>query len=344
MTKEKDPKTEVLATSTPSTPQPRTFVAPMMDSTSHIEISFMQNHKFSQEIIQDAGRVFDPDKLRALRGDNNKFLAEAKIQMNTLCHGIEALTVHTDLFIVTFQINLGYLLDEVESAFSQKFKYTNWLKNNFKGYSLEYFQHARRLAHMGDTAIKYRSLGVHRLLEVDRLQKTLNKTFEDILSDHPFLDTTQDLDGDLFKAHVDSIITFYRFKTEGVENVKFDQASQMASYDHKAVEVKTIKRFKKEWDKAENKDALMDKYVLDKMTGAAEKKTRTTTGESLNRLLAVLNSFFETRDLNDPDWIREQIQVLDRTIFQKAHGHLAWLKKKLTPPRKRKKSSKKKKR
>jgi hypothetical protein len=193
-------------------------------------------------------------------------------------------------------------------------------------------------------AVKYRSLGKNRLLDVDRLQKTLAKAFEEILADHPFLDTTKDLNGDLFKAHVDSIITFYRFKAEGFDNVKFDQASQMASYDHKAVEVKTIKKFKKEWDKAEDKDGLLDKYVLDKMAGAAEKKTRSTSGDSLNRLLAALNEYFETRDVSGLNWIGEQIQVLDQTIFQKAYGHLSWLKKKLRNPPKSKKSSKRKKR
>ena len=330
MTNEKDQKTEALATGTPSTPQNIPFVSPMVDSTAHIEISFMQNDKFSEEIIQEAGRVFDLKKLRALGGDNNKFLAEAKIQINKMWHSIEALGVHTDLFIVTFQINLGYLLDVVESAFSsQKFKYTNWLRNNFGDERFRYFQQARQLARMGDTAVKYRSLGKNRLLDVDRLQKTLNLSFEEILKNHPFMDTTQDLDGDLWKAHVDSIITFYRFKTKGVENVKFDQAAQMASYEHKAVEVGTITKFKKEWDKAKDKDGLLDKYVLDKMAGAAEKKTRTTSGESLNRLLAVLNSYFETRDINDAEWIEEQRELLDKTIFYKAYGHLTWLKKKL---------------
>jgi hypothetical protein len=344
MTNEKDRKTQAPATGTPSLPQPRPFIAPMSDSTSHIEISVMHNDKFSEEIIQEAGRVFDLKKLRALGGDNNRFLAEAKLQINKMWHSIEALGVHTDLFIVTFQINLGYLLDEVESAFSpHKFKYTNWLRNNFGDERFRYFQQARQLVRMGDTAVKYRSLGKNRLLDVDRLQKTLNLSFEEILKKHPFIDTTQDLDGDLWKAHVDSIITFYRFKTEGVDNVKFDQASQMASYDHKAVEVKTAKKFKKEWDKAGDKDALLDKYVLDKMAGTAEKKTRATSGDSLNRLLAVVNSYFETRDINDAEWIEEQRELLDQAIFYKAYGHLAWLKKKLKKsPSKSKKSRKKK--
>jgi hypothetical protein len=197
---------------------------------------------------------------------------------------------------------------------------------------------------MGDTAVKYRSLGKNRLLDVDRLQRTLNRSFEEILKDHPFLDTTKDLNGDLFKAHVDSILTFYRFKNAGVNNIKFEQAAQMASYDHKAVEVGTIKKFKKAWEKADDKDALLDKYVLDKMAGAAEKKTRTTSGDSLNRLLAVLNDYFEIREVNDPDWIRDQKQLLDRSIFQKAYGHLTWLKNKLRDSGRKSKRSRKRKR
>ena len=330
------------STAADSSPKPIPLVAPVMDSTSHIEISIMQNEKFSQEIIQDARSVFNLGKLQELKKDTNKFRAEAKIQINKMWHSIEALGVHTDLFIVNFQINLGYLLDMVESSFSQKHKYTNWVRKNFGEERFRYFQQARQLAHMGKTAVDYRSLGKNRLLDVDRLQKSLKKSFEEILAEHPFPDTTQDLDGSLFKTHVDAIITFYRFKDAGVDNIKFEQSALMAQYDHKAIEVGVIKKFKKAWDKANDKDALLDKYVQDKMAGVDEKKSRTTSGESLNRVLALLNNYFETRDLNDPDWINEQKEVLDLPLFHEVYGHLTWLKKKLRKsPSKGKKVSKK---
>lgn len=338
------PVANELSTPTLPPPQPRPFVAPMMDSTSHLEISFMQNKKFSEEIIQEAGRVFDLGKLRSLKEVPNKFLGEAKIQINKLCHSIETLEHHTHLFVVTFQINLGYLLEEVESAFSQKFKYTNWLRENFGvDYPSRYFQHARQLAQMGDMAVKYRSLGKNRLLDVDRLQKTLNRSFEEILKDHPFLDTTQDLNGDLFKAHVDSIISFYRFKAAKVDNIKFEQAAQMAQYEHKAVEVDTINKFKKKWDGEPDKDAFLERFVLDKMAIAVGKASKDVSGESLDRILVRVNEYFKERDINDSNWIRELKELLDSKIFYEAYGNLTRLKKKLEKsPRKNKKARNKK--
>lgn len=310
------------------TPLPTSFFPLLNDSTSHIEISSMENDKYSEEIINDARKVFNLEKLRGLRQDKNKFYKEAKIQINKLCQSIDALDAHNQLFKVTFLINLGYLLNEIEPTFQKKAAYINWRKNNFVGRSPEYFQHARRLSKMGETAIKYRSLGVNRLLDVDRLQRTLGKSLDEILKEHSFLDTAQDFSGELFKARVDAIITYYRFINAGVDNIKMEQALQLAQYFHKAVEVKEVNRFKKKYDEAADKDVFLEKYVMDKMALTEDEKSITVSEKSLDKMLSELNDYFEKR-INDSEWLTDLKDLMDRNIFDKAYGHLTWLKKKL---------------
>ena len=337
-----DEKPATTNTSPILTPTP--FFPLANDSTAHIEISFMENYKYSEEIINEARRVFDPEKLRALEGDKNKFLAEAKVQIGKLCQSIDALEVHTNLFKVTFLINLGYLLNEIYPTFQKRSAYFNWLKNNSAGHSLEYFQHAQRLAEMGDTAIKYRSLGVNRLLEVDRLERDLGKSLDEILREHSFLDTTQDFGGSLFKTQVNAIVSYYRYIKAGVDKIKMEQVLQIVQYGHQAIEVKEVRRVKKRYDEAADKDAFLEKYVMDKMAFTGDGTNKSVSEESLNKMLAELNDYFGKR-LNNSEWLKDQKELLDLKIFYRAYGHLTWLKKKLRAhPPKGQKSTKKKKR
>jgi len=305
----------------------------------------MENDKYSEEIIHEAKRVFDPEKLRALeKEDRNKYYEEAKLQINKICQSIDALKVHTSLFEVTFLINLGYLLDAIYPTFQKRSSYTHWLENNFAGHSLEYFQHARRLAHMGETAIKFRSLGVNRLLEVDRLERDLGKPLDEILKEHSFLDTSEDLGGSLFKTQVDGILTYYRFIKAGVDNIKMEQALQLVQYSQKDIEVKEVKRCKKKYDEATDKNQFINKYVMDKMALTGDMVSKSVSQESLNKMLAELNDYFEKR-VNHSEWLKNQKELLDLNIFYRAYGHLTWLKKKLRArPPKGQKSTKKKKR
>ena len=332
------------STNTSPTPPASSFFPLASDSTSHIEITFMENDKYSAEIIEEAKRVFDPEKLRALREDKNKFYQEAKFQINKLCRSIDALKVHTDLFEVTFLINLGYLLNEIKPTFQKKSAFVNWKRTNSPGHSLEYFQHAQRLAEMGETAKKYRSLGVNRLLEVDRLERSLGKPLDEILRSHSFLDTSEDLAGSLFKTRIDAILSYYRFIAEGIDNIKMDQVLQLVQYSHKDIEVKEVKRFKKKYDEATDKDQFINKYVMDKGALAEGATVRSVSQESLNKILADVNDYFDRR-VNDSEWLEELEELLDLNIFHNAYGHLTWLKKKLRArPHKRQKSGKKKKR
>jgi hypothetical protein len=330
-------------TNTSPIPPASSFFPLASDSTSHIEITVMENDKYSEEIIHEAKRVFNPEKLRALENeDRNKYYEEAKIQIGKLCQSIDALKVHTDLFEVTFLINLGYLLNEIKPTFPKKSAFVNWIRNNSPGHSLEYFQHARRLAEMGDTAVKYRSLGVNRLLEVDRLERDLGRTLTEILREHSFLDTTEDFAGNLFKNRIDAILSYYRFIAEGIDNIKMEHALQLVQYSHKDIEVKEVKRFKKKYDEATDKDAFINKYLMDKAALTGDGTIKSVSEESLNKMLADVNNYFERR-VNDSEWLENLEAVLDLNIFSKACSHLTWLKKKLRArPHKHRKSGKKK--
>jgi hypothetical protein len=197
---------------------------------------------------------------------------------------------------------------------------------------------------MGDTAIKYRSLGVNRLLEVDRLERSLGKRLDEILREHSFLDTTQDFAGSLFKTRIDAILTYYRFIAEGIDNIKMEQVLQLVQYSHKDIEVKEVKRFKKKYDEATDKDTFINKYVMDKAALTGDGTIKSVSEESLNKMLADVNNYFERR-VNDSEWLENLEEVLDLNIFHNAYGHLTWLKKKLRArPHMRQKSGKKKKR
>lgn len=345
MSEEKDQKGEPLAVINQLTPQAKSLLGLANDSTSHIEISGMGNVHYGPQIVNGVAEVVNPQKLGELLADRHRLLAEAKVQIDKLWEATQGFEAHNNLFKVTFHIKVGEVLKGVRPIFSNDAGYTSWLRDTFGAGRLEYFRHSVRLADMGKTAWKYRSLGVNRLLEVGRMEKILKKSLDKILEEHGFPDTSLDLGGDLFKVTADSIITLYRFKNEGVTNITLDQASQMVQFIHEDIPVKEIKRFKKKYDEAPEKDAFLDKYIMDKMYVEGTKLARTPSGDSLNRILATFNEFFEEKDIGDVAWIKEEREILDRQIFYDAYGHISWIKKKLIDPQKKpKKTSKRRKR
>jgi len=300
-----------------------------VDGTSHVQISFMANKKYSQEIVDETAKVYDLNKLKGLKSqDEKKFLAEGKKQVIALWKGIQHLTVHTEMFTVTFHIALGNVLNEVESYFGKKSKYVRWLKETFGSEHLRYFQHAKQLAGMGDFAREHSSLGTNRLLEFDHFRKLTKKSFEQILSEHPFPDTAQDMGGSLTTEHIDSIVTYHRLKEAGVD-VDFDQATLMASYNHGSVEVRTVKKIKERLAKEKNKKEALEIFVMNKMAFPGERKLITGTKGSLNKILADLVAYCEKVDINNNEWVKEQKELLRSEIFIQAFKLMGILKSKL---------------
>lgn len=322
-------KTKLSKASTNQTPSQGSALdeSLVMDGTSLVEISQMGNIHYSREIIENTDAESDLDKLRGLQGNKDKFLKEGKRMLIKLCSSQDALGVHDGLFTVKFSIKIGIILSEIETTFQRKHKFTKWLKTNFGGQHFRYFQIARQLANMGEDALKYGALDKNRLLDFERIRRQLNEnsgtyeSLDDLIKKHPFLDTAQDKGGELFKGHVDSIITYYRCKKAGIKTT-FDQASLMASYEKKAVEVRKIEALKKQLDQAQDKRTFLQDYIMNKMASPSPKEGITISGESLNKILADFVTFCETKDGENPEWIREQRETLAQDIFTKAHLYM----------------------
>ena len=254
--------------------------------------------------------------------------------LNKLCGAKDDLEVHDNAFSVKFLIRVGIILSEIETAFRDVHKYTDWLKNNFGYERLRYFQHARQLAVMGDPALKYRPLGKNRLLDFERARKEFSKesgadkTLDDLIKEHPFPDTTKDMEGDLFKQHVNVIITYYRFRKQGIDFITFDQASYGASLYKEPVQVNKIAALKKELDKIdkiEDQKTFLADCFNNKLVLPTPDDGMGQSPKSLNKLLADFIKYCETVDIGSPAWVEMQDEILDRSIVEKAYGYLSKL-------------------
>lgn len=299
-----------------------------MDGTAHTEISIMANTKYSQEIIEETAKIYNFDRLVELKkSDMDKFLAEAENQIYGLWHGIQALATHTDLFLVTFQIAVGKILNEVESSFEKKSDYIRWFEAHFGDEHIRLFQQSKQLANMGPFAKDYPSLGKNRLLQFDGLRNALEKPFDEILLEHPFPDTAR-VTEEFFSEHIDGIITFERCKKVGIKLIEFDQAKLMASYNRRAVEVETLKKLKTELDHTKNKKKFLENFVMEKMQFPQE-RVGSVEGESLQKRLVELDDYIQKKDLSDSDWVEQLKPDIDEDILLRIHKFLGALIRKL---------------
>jgi len=328
--KTKEPHVEkALQELTPSysTPAPHPLA---MDGTNVEEISIMANSKFSEELVKRAAEAYDLNKLAELKkSDHNAFLSEAEHQIKELWGSSESMAAHSDLFCVMFQIAIGKVLKEVESSFNKKSKYMQWFRDRFGDKHLRYFQQAKQLAEMGEFARRNAPIGKRRLLEFDRLRTSLDKPYEEILRSYPFPDITEDSGGILLSQQVDGIVTYERFKAEGIE-IDFDQALLMGCFDHEPVAVNVVKKLKARLETETDKKQFLDNFIMEKMiVPQTEKPTESPKSNSLNKLLAELDGYRKTVNLDDASWISEQEQTLSDESLLNAFAFLQALIKKL---------------
>lgn len=294
---------------------------PTMDSTSHVEISRMENANYSKEIIVNSEEMPDSEKLEKLKLNNPEaWLEECERQIKKKCQSIEAINVHTVKFNVLFLITIGTRLNEVDSYFADRSKYIQWLRSRFGLRHMRYFQHARQLARMGDFAKTYASLGKNRLLEVDRLRKGIKLSCEEIFAKHPFKDTTQDLDGALTKEHVDSVLSLYKLNEAGIDFVIYEQAAIIASSLHQAIPINKAKHIGKWLSGQENQEKAFDDYLQNRLvfpdgsdTVPREKRL------SLNSILAKLVSDQIQASFDDQNWIDEQKTKISEESLRAAY-------------------------
>jgi hypothetical protein len=315
----------------PAVVNPTVPVEFAMDGTSDIEISFMGNEYYSTEIIQDTPTLSDFEKLIALKNqDGVKFLKEAEKTILKLWHSVESLTAHTDLFLVRFQIEMGKILNAVEEFFEKKSDYIRWFIERFGDRQRRYFQQAKELARMGGFAYKHASLGKHRLLQFNRLRNEESTPFDGLLLEFPFLDTTMDMDGKLFSDHVDAIITLGRFRRADMDYVGFDQAKLMACYGREAVKVGVIEDLKAQLDLADNKEEVLDMFVMDKMQ-LQDGRAVSVMGESLAKRIAELDDYLSKRkkQFNDPQYLEGLRASIEEETLTRVHRVLGKLIKKI---------------
>ena len=244
---------------------------------------------------------------------------------------MEPLVTHSNLFNVSFLIATGIILNDVENYFDEekktggKKKYMKWIRANLGDERMRYFQHAKQLASMGQFALDYAALGKNRLLEFDRLRKKLKQPLKILLTDHPFIDLTQDMNGELFKEHVDSIITYYRFTDTGIDFVEFKHASLIAVMCHKSITVKMAKDIKAWLDLFENQEKMkvaFYHFLLNKLAypynNDESERSSEKTKDSLNRLLGKVLSFNNAENLGSEDWINSQKDKIEPDIIIQA--------------------------
>lgn len=297
-----------------------------MDSTAVTEISIVQNHEYSNQILARAKKAFNPTKLEKLKEKKpEEYLEEAKDQIEELYSCMEALITHTALFTVSLLIAIGLTLDAVEEYFGKKSKYMKWLRENFGHRHLRYFQHAKQLAKMGEFARKNAALGKNRLLEFARIKTKLETDEGDLLTEHPFQDITDDIDGVLFSEHVDSIITNYRMIEAGIDFVIFEQASLIAAMLHGSLTVKKAEEIKTWIDKfetAEKKKDALHHFLLNGLAFPydSDNKAISIVKVSLNRVMSKILDYYDGVDIEDERWVETHRTHIDKNMIIKIHG------------------------
>lgn len=309
-----------------------------MDGTAHTEFSAVQNIYYSKEIIEKTTREFNIEKLNEKFSEGkDTFLAEGERQINTLWHGIEALTVHNTMFVVLFLLSIGEILNEVRAKLDRT-DFVSWRRSVFSHRQERYLQQAQQLAKMGDFAKKYASMGKKRLLILDKLRKDDNKeSFEELFEDHPipeevkesfptedqiqenpFPDSTEDFEGELLKEHVDAKITLQRLRKAGLDFASFDQAYLIAAYNRNPIPVEKAKKVAA-WvngkGSEENKKKWFDILVLNKMISPEHQSREKSTRESISSILANFVDCCMKSDFKDQEWITLQKTLLDKDII-----------------------------
>lgn len=321
---------EELALASPSAPG---VALPLtMDGTSVTEISLTANRNFAGEIMAKANKAFNRSKLETLKEKNlGRYLDEAKGQILSLWSCMEAMEFHNNVFTVSIMIAIGTILNDASETFEKKSEFMLWLREQFGHEHLRYFQQARQLAGMGDFARTHACLNKNRLLELDRIKEE-KESLTDILQKFPFRDATEDIDGELFKEHVDAIITFRRFQEENEDLVTFLDATMISSMSHHALEVNKVEKIA-EWlgQQADQKDAV-DDLLLNKLVIPDGDDRDSDSGrrrESLNKLLAGIRAYNLEIQKSDRVWLEHQKKEVGEDILKGAYQVIVGLARKL---------------
>jgi len=299
------------------------------DSTSHMEITIHAEANYVGNLVDCTKEIFNCNSLisQLKESASETGLNQAKNQIKNLWHSHQSFIAHSDIFAVRFLIMQGIILTVVEKAIGKKSVYMKWVRDNYDMRHIRYFQQAKQLAKMGKFARLYCSLGKNRLLEIDRLRKSLEKDLKEIAAEHPFPDTTDDDSGILTKIHVDAVISFHRLKDGGVDFISFQQASLIASLERSAIligKAKKIGKWLNEFETEEEKKKNFKVYLLDKMTFPSGASVLQKQNSLVKRLVA-LNEYKGKINIDNTNEIEKLKRVTPGDYILEAYQFLGLL-------------------
>ena len=246
---------------------------------------------------------------------------------------------------------IGKVLNEIKQTLKPH-EFTKWRRKTFHYKHERYLQQAQQLAKIGPFAEKYASMGKRRLLALDYLRKTKNqddlgkllsenpppKQVEETLPTYkelkrnPFPDSTEDVEGELLKEHVDAMITLDRLREAGVKFATFDHALLIAAFNKDAITKKNASEIKTLLDtkhRNDVKDELFNRLLLDKMIIPEKRPRKDKAKDSLNQILANFLDFFNSAELESEEWIKSERTHLDPELFTETFQLMTLLKEKL---------------
>lgn len=317
------------------------------DSTSVVEISVMENKKYSEEIIDNVKNSFSIGRLQELKGDRKNYLAEARDQINTLWDGIHGLVIHTEMFTVLFLIAIGAILKAIKDEFDKAHQFSRWRDTTFGIRHRRLFQQAIQLEAMGIFSRKYSPIGKTRLLQLEHIRKTekMNsceallrecQVYEEITEDvlpnevvekmdvEPFPDISYDLDTEQIKQKVNGIITYKRLRKLGLNFVDFDDAQIISEDFQQAIPMREATALQKHLEKYTTRKKRMDVFNSILMDGSkiVLKKGKQGSSYSLNKHVSDLITFCRDGQLDNDNWIEEQKRLVEKESVLQALNYL----------------------
>lgn len=324
------------------------ILVPPSDSTATLEFSFVLNPNYSTEIIQSAQDKYNKFKrLQRLKARKNmsRYYEESRDIIISYCRDIEHITIHNNLFLTHYLIDIGTILNDAEKTFKSKGEYMKWIRDNFEDRHLRHFQQAKQLDEMGRFAREYAALGKTRLLMLESLRKKNNlESCYDLFSDNPFPalassseneagilianpfnDTSTDHDGDLMKIHADAYVTHQRLLSAGISCSTFEHSRLIAHFEKQSITQKMALRIKGLLDKYETPEEKINAFedlVADGLQFPSD-RTLVPARDTLNKILVDLNTFFGNARLDDQEWLVSQ--RIDGDILKSAYVRMTEL-------------------
>jgi hypothetical protein len=286
-----------------------------------------------EKSLQQLEKQFSLEELKKLKPEEGakKYLEEGKKQITGLCQHLENLPLQTETNVVILHIKLGEFLNEIKAwcdsnKKTSKVKFSTWLSENFEDKHRRYFFQARQLASMEEQAYRYAYLGKNRLLEFESIRNSINKKEETSKSlDDVFKSQTYSSNGNgdkgAEKDHVDALITFHRFKNEGLK-IEFSQAVELVSHKGGAITVSNVKQIKTVLDtvktEKQKKEALA--YYIKNKEFSNSLHSEVIRNSPNSRLDSIVR-YCDGIDFNDQDLVkRVKDKIKEKSVVDAYRG------------------------